>query len=109
MKELMSEPLDVNRYNTWLPNPLPPRRARIVETSLRDDHLLPDSIYNGTYGRSYNGTSSYGRASTPPPSSSYWRGSHENVYDAIQRGYSSYDPNHFRNYRRSKSLIRRDF
>ena len=47
MKELMSEPLEVNRYHTWLPPPPPrnSRMARVVETSLRDDSRLPDSIY----------------------------------------------------------------
>ena len=91
MKELMSEPLEVNRYQTWLPPPPPPqpRMARVVETSLRDDSRLPDSIYR------MNGTSSYGRgarSSTPPPSS-YWRGSLENLYEPPSRHqYSPYEP-----------------
>ena len=44
-----------------------------------------------------NGSASYGRASTPPPSQ--WRGSMENLYEPPPR-YSSYEPSNFRNYRR---------
>ena len=109
MKELMSEPLEVNRYQTWLPSPPPPpppqRMARIVETSLRDDSRLPDSIYMMRRPATANGTAaSYGRSSTPPPPPPYWRGSLENLYEAPpppRPHYSSYEPDHFRNYRRS--------
>lgn len=104
MKELMSEPLEVNRYPTWLP-PSPQRMARVVETSLRDDSRLPDSIYMmrrpaPAATMANNGTAGYGRASTPPP---HWRGSLENLYEApapLRPRYTSYEPNHFRNYRR---------
>ena len=92
MKDLMSEPLEVNRYQTWLPPSPPPRMARVVETSLRDDSRLPDSIYRmrNPADKSYGGGA---RSSTPPPPSSYWRGSLENLYEPPSRHqYSPYEP-----------------